>query len=591
MMPMDLILQLFSLKGRKSRRCPHSPLRHRIGTGTLGIALLFATPAVAQLQTIPGSISTPYPTAVSIAIEWSFSGDDNGNGEVSVRYRPVSGESWLIGPQLRRIAAGSNGAFSWSNRHSGSLFDLNSNQAYQIELTLIDPDGGSSIQTVTALTRQIPKALNTTTVLPATPGTLSAVLASVQPGQIVLLQPGSYSGFSIDVSGQPEAPIVVRALPGAQINGELGIFLQHDVMLESLVVNGRIRFNGSDRVTIRRCVVNASPNQFDGDGIVSFLRSESAYIVDNVVLGTTQWTEAAMGASGANRGEGIVVTGPGHLIAHNRVSHFRDNISLMEDGSAVDQFSIDIYRNELSQAADDAIEADFCFHNCRIRENRVTNAFVAFSSQPGLGGPTYFIRNAAYNVAHVAFKLYRSSDGDVLLHNSVVKAGDALGLYPGVPVRNTFARNNLFLGGPGSVINGFANGSGRVIDFASLELAGASLNYNGYGSATSAFEGRLGPISFNSLAQLRALTTESEASAVSLADFQATVGQPNDPLQIYPQQDLRLQAAAAGVDGGQPMAGINDGFSGAAPDLGAYEFGVDLPVYGPRERLLIDGFE
>ena len=30
---------------------------------------------------------------------------------------------------------------------------------------------------------------------------------------------------------------------------------------------------------------------------------------------------------------------------------------------------------------------------------------------------------------------------------------------------------------------------------------------------------------------------------------------------------------------------------GAAPDLGAYEFGVDLPVYGPRERLLIDGFE
>jgi hypothetical protein len=42
--------------------------------------------------------------------------------------------------------------------------------------------------------------------------------------------------------------------------------------------------------------------------------------------------------------------------------------------------------------------------------------------------------------------------------------------------------------------------------------------------------------------------------------------------------DLRLRAGSAMLDKGKRLIGFN----GEAPDLGAYEFGKELPVYGPR---------
>jgi hypothetical protein len=36
------------------------------------------------------------------------------------------------------------------------------------------------------------------------------------------------------------------------------------------------------------------------------------------------------------------------------------------------------------------------------------------------------------------------------------------------------------------------------------------------------------------------------------------------------------------VDAGEVLPGFNDGFTGKAPDIGAYELGQELPQYGPR---------
>jgi hypothetical protein len=47
--------------------------------------------------------------------------------------------------------------------------------------------------------------------------------------------------------------------------------------------------------------------------------------------------------------------------------------------------------------------------------------------------------------------------------------------------------------------------------------------------------------------------------------------------------DLRLAVGSRAVDAGQVLAGFNDGFTGSAPDLGAYEAEAALPHYGPRE--------
>jgi hypothetical protein len=67
-----------------------------------------------------------------------------------------------------------------------------------------------------------------------------------------------------------------------------------------------------------------------------------------------------------------------------------------------------------------------------------------------------------------------------------------------------------------------------------------------------------------------------------LTAFATTVVFPSDPLAIHTPVDLRIKSGAAPADKALPIANINDGYVGAAPDIGAYEVGAALPVYGPR---------
>jgi hypothetical protein len=555
--------------------------------------LLAAAGATAQTATSPAAISLPEPTLNHLSIEWAIAGDSNNDGVVGVRYRVLGSATWQNALPLRRVPAGSNSTgtgdaagSSWSNRHSGSLFGLQPGTAYQIELTLSDPDGGGAQQIVEGTTRSLPQSGNGTLRV-ATPASLASVLAQAQPGDIVELGAGSYAGFSLNRSGFSGQPLTLRGVPGAQINGELGLFGRQQVILQGLTVNGRIRFNGSDDISIIDSTVNASPSQFNGDGIVCFLRCARAYIANNRIVGTTSWAQSSFGASGDNRGEGILVTGPGHVIIGNTVSGFRDGISFLEEGEAEDQFSIDVLHNQISASADDGIEADFCRHNCRIIGNQLTNSFIAFSSQPSLGGPTWFIRNTAYNVVHVPFKLYRGSVGDVLLHNTIVKTGDGFNAYPGSAISRLYARNNLFLGGEPGTHNGFDSGSGRVVDLQTLQTDNSSLDYNGYGTTRSDFRGRFGNTSFTSLATLRSNTSETHGQQVDMAIFAGATAFPQNPLSEYAPVSLVLTDDARALDAGVVLPNINDDFVGAAPDLGAFE----RPSAIPEGRVFCDGFE
>lgn len=547
--------------------------------------LLCSLDVLAAPATTAGAISLPEPTLRHVSVVWSISGDDDYDGVVSVRYRASGSLTWRDNMPLRRVPAGSNGSFSWGESHRGTVFGLQPGTQYELELSLDDPDGGSTQQIVSATTRALP-AVGSGTLRAATPATLSGVLSAAVPGDIIELGSGDYAGFTLDKSGNPGAPLTLRGSPGAIINGELGLFFRSHVRLENLSVNGRIRFNGSDDISIVGCTVNAR-SQNGGDGIVSFLRSARAYIANNTVTGLTVWQESAFGVSGDNIGEGIVVTGPGHVIENNTVSRFRDAISFMEDGAAVDQYSLDVLNNTISQAADDGIEADFCAHNCRIIGNRISNSFISMSAQPSLGGPTYFIRNQAYSVAHLPFKLYRSSRGDVILHNTIVKHGDGFNAYPGTPISHALVLNNLFLGGPSGSFNGFSSGSGRVVDLTDLDTSNSRLDYNGYGSSLGSFGGRIGGQSFNSVAQMQSTTSEVHGLQVGYQVFANTVSFPAAPTTVYTAVDLSLAATSAALDRGLLIPGINDDYSGSAPDLGALERSLSVPA----GQVFHNGFE
>ncbi len=57
------------------------------------------------------------------------------------------------------------------------------------------------------------------------------------------------------------------------------------------------------------------------------------------------------------------------------------------------------------------------------------------------------------------------------------------------------------------------------------------------------------------------------------------------PQAFYHASELnfKLNPRGKAVDAGIRLPGVNDGFSGKAPDLGAYELGQPLPKYGPRD--------
>jgi hypothetical protein len=532
-------------------------------------------PAVDDRGITPGDSELPWPTLEHLSITWAVEGDTNYDASVSVRYREVGGP-WREGPVLVRGVGGSNVGFSWPQRFAGSLFGLAPDTAYEVELFLSDHDGGCEVRTLQASTRPVPEAMDGAPVIPVDPGSLAAAAAAAAPGDVLELAAGTYPGFTVPNDGTPEAPIVIRAAGDVTFTDEVRLDGRAHVIVEGIRVQGQIKFNGGVGIAIKGCTVEAT-----ADGIAMLTRGENVYIADNVVTGPTSWTEPAVGADGDNLGEGIVVTGPGHVIEHNRVTGFRDGISFLEDDGAVEQISIDVLYNDVYEAADDGIEADFCVHNCRIIGNRLTNTFIAMSSQPGLGGPTWFMRNSAYNVILSAFKLQRSSIGDIVVHNTVVKNGDALGIYTDDVFALQIFRNNLFIGGPGGSYNGYSSGSGNVIQLAAADTS-VNIDYDAYGSTTGAFTGRIGAVTFESLEELRSMTTAQNAIEVGLDVFAAAVPYPASPFPALEVEDLRPAQGSAVVDAGLHIGGINDDFDGSAPDVGAYEAGRELPTYGPR---------
>jgi len=514
--------------------------------------------SVAQDSTAAGAIITPYPTLVNLAVEWQIQGDDNLNGIVNVKFREKNKTKWELGMPLRRVPAGANIGFKWGNKHSGSIFNLKPGTQYQIQLSLVDPDGGSVEKLVEARTRPVPRVGNNAT--------------------IIEIKPGSYDTLHT-ISGRADKPMVYRCTKGEAIFRFIDVQNKEWVFIEGLNVKNLategigICLNGAENCVVTYCTINAV------FGIVAYLPgATNCLFSDNTITGISVWTNEAMGAHGKNIGEGIEITGPGNVICYNRVQGFRDCISTMEDQHAVNQVCIDIYNNDIYRGADDGIEADFCFSNCRIFQNRLTNCYVGLSSQPGLGGPTYFIRNAMYNMVHAAFKLKRFSQGDVVLHNTVIKVGAGLGGNDTMDF--AYFRNNLAIGGPTGGVNWGDYGAGNpyAADIISPGTH-SSFDYDAVGVYGTQYVALIGERPF----------TEVEKHGVEyikLEDTFINIAFPNPPIPEQAVADLRLKPGSKAQDAAMRIPNVNDDFTGKAPDCGAYETGRELPQYGPRKRII-----
>jgi len=128
-------------------------------------ACLFAATAAhaAPVNTVKaGELVIDPPTLINLGFEWVIKGDDNRNARVDVAYRKKGDTAWksampLLRLQHERVYQG-EGVFNveMPNMFAGSILDLEENTAYEVRLTLSDPDGGGAVRTVTVKTRAEP---------------------------------------------------------------------------------------------------------------------------------------------------------------------------------------------------------------------------------------------------------------------------------------------------------------------------------------------------------------------------------------------------------------------------------------------------
>ena len=90
---------------------------------------------------------------------------------------------------------------------------------------------------------------------------------------------------------------------------------------------------------------------------------------------------------------------------------------------------------------------------------------------------------------------------------------------------------------------------------------------------------------FKTLKEFSEATGQDTHSLLVDYDVFVKVAPPGpDPRTLYKPSDFdfQLRPGSAAVDAGVRLSGINDDFTGKAPDLGAYEAARPAPHYGPR---------
>ncbi|MBN2473981.1 MAG: right-handed parallel beta-helix repeat-containing protein [Pirellulales bacterium] len=544
------------------------------------------------------------PTLHCLGGYWIVGGDDNRNARVDVTYRRAGTTPWQSASPMLRVERGAHKTAQGGGTlnvpddawlFAGSLLLLEPDTQYELRLSLSDPDGGHAERILTARTIAEPVApanMRTRHVIPGSGGGsgtpddpyrgLAAAQAVARPGDLFLLHSGVYSGtFTAEKSGQAGRPIIWRgagdgaavldgqgaaaARPGRVISaGDI-----HDVWFEKLTLrNADYALVGhrSARLVVRRCHIHhvdygITCTNNDNDKVAGFV------ISDNVIEGPCKWPRSR----GIEDPRGIQVTGAGHVVCYNRIRGFADAIDTFP---SVRCEAIDFHNNDIDVMTDDGIEMDYSQHNTRCFFNRLTNVFQGISLQPVHGGPVYVFRNVICHVVAEPLKMHNSPSGAMVFHNTSVKQGMPLLLMTSDPVRNSTCRNNLFVGSAA----GYAYES-------TAPMVNCDFDYNGFGGGPWKLFLKWNGTRYATLEEVRAkapgfahtVCVDPAAAFVGAVLTNVDEGKPMDD-----PPDLRLKPGTAAVDAGAVLPGLNAGYAGSAPDLGAYELGAATPHYGPR---------
>ena len=466
----------------------------------------------------------------------------------------------------------------------------------------------------------------------------------VQPGDTILVHAGLYVSdrfhymngaprpgylalatvfdgtYYLSQSGTPERPIAIKAagdgeaiFDGDGAQNLFNVMAANYNYFEGLTIrNTNVAFlagikgiGGASGFTLKRSKIYNVGRAVHTD----WSGSKNFYIADNTFVGRHD-PDRMMGWNGAiwQKFPGypellvseyaIKIYGQGHVVAHNYLAHWHDGVDIATYGNPdgtpneiADRFpmSIDITDNDIYNMGDNCVETDGGGRNIRVFRNRCFNtAAGGLSAQPLFGGPVYFVRNLVYNGPGSGSLKYVATPAGVLCYqNTFIGEVNVAG-----PASNEHFRNNLIL----------AQGASEAVFTVGTFTNYSTSDYNGFRpnrDAATSFQWNSPPFEmaadyvkppmvrrYKTLAEYTGATGQDAHSV--LVDYDVFVGvtppDMSDPQRLYDPArfDFRLKPGSAAVDRGIALPNITDGFTGRAPDLGAYEIETPLPQYGPR---------
>ncbi|MCZ7644193.1 MAG: hypothetical protein M5U26_02750 [Planctomycetota bacterium] len=498
------------------------------------------------------------PTFQSIGLYVRYEGDANDNAACAVAYRKKGAAAWrkaldLVPDRIDR-------------QFRGSLLGLEPGTAYEVALSPADPESlGEARQLVLE----------------------SATWAEEIPvGEVRELPGGTRNEpLLIEARGKPDAWIVYRPAAGARVVIDAGtaapdaVLIRNSscVVLEGVTVLGgtenAVRVRHSDRVRIRHCemrgwgtpgapgpdgrFVDANGRRINYHAGIKIDLGSAAVVAEHNFIHTPRGhaNNWSLGHPMGPQAFVIAHTFGNHVLRYNDAigsdgHRFNDVIESLSNGSVFGGpfRDTDIHDNLLVYSNDDAVELDGGQINVRFFNNRLAFSLCGISCAPCRKGPAYIYRNVLGPLGDdrgscgSAWKMgggIRWSLGrGLILHNTVYGPGRGLASvgYGSGEERGryrAFARNNLFAGGGGTDVYDKLKDPENDFDYDLLGRGGVD-----------AVEG---------------------AEAHAVREKPVFVDEPGG--------DWRLAEGSPGFDAGQPLPGVNDGFAGKAPDMGAFEFG------------------
>ena len=538
------------------------------------LCLFLSSEALGADNTSPGQL-TSHATVNSIGLEWEINGDDNHDAQCQIQYRISGRDQWHGFMPLYRVD------YNGANTLAGSILFLEPGTSYEINLVLSDPDGGFENRTETITTRSIPLLPAGGRVFHVTPGSgggdgssgnpfqgIATAQSIAGPGDIFLLHEGNYGGeIEFNVSGAPGSYIVWKgAGSGAAVIDGIRVNADY-IWLENLKVTNRdyalLTYSSPEGVVIKG-------NEFINCHYSICLNhgGNNWHIVDNTITGDQIPGECIDSACWS--GEGIELDHTsGHVVAYNTISQVADGISYPHK-------NCDIFGNDIFDTSDDGIEIDYGYANIRVWQNRISNPKNnGISFQPVNGAPWYVLRNQVAAPNEDAIK-FRGADRALIAHNTFV-GWSGVEASGSCYLSRVQSNNNLWI----SVQPRYAWECGYDDGFE--PFWGYNLDYDGFDWSGYSYFAKWKGIRYETIEAFTIATGLEEHGIMVDKASCFEIFETAQPPASMPAQYMTLNIGCNAVDAGIPLAGINDDYSGIAPDLGAYEINTPLPHYGVRK--------